>query len=83
MAELNVHPRNAAQAWHALEPEVAVRQLDADSERGLTAPEAERRLRRVGSNRVAEQRETPLWRLALDQFRSVVVVLLLAAAAVA
>jgi P-type Ca2+ transporter type 2C len=69
--------------WHALEiAEVAAR-LDTDLEMGLTQAEAERRLQRVGPNRVADQREPPLWRLALHQFRSLVVLLLLAAAGVA
>ncbi|HSL52722.1 MAG TPA: cation-translocating P-type ATPase [Candidatus Deferrimicrobiaceae bacterium] len=53
------------------------------AEGGLTTREARRRLREVGPNRVAEQAETPLWRLALAQFRSLVVLLLLAAAALA
>src|SRR5262245_2566470 len=57
--------------------------LGADAERGLSAKEARRRLARLGPNRIADQPETPLWRLALDQFRSLVVVLLLGAAAIA
>jgi Ca2+-transporting ATPase len=70
-------------AWHALGlPEVLV-QLGADAASGLAPDEARRRLSRVGPNRVADHPETPLWRLLLDQFRSVVVLLLLAAAAIA
>lgn len=53
------------------------------AEAGLTTLEARRRLRRVGPNRVAEQGETPLWRLALRQFGSLVVLLLLAASGLA
>ena len=52
-------------------------------EAGLTTQEARSRLRRYGPNRVAEQGETPLWRLALAQFGSLVVLLLLAAAGIA
>ena len=51
--------------------------------RGLTAGEARERLARVGPNRVGDHPETPLWRLALAQFRSLVVLLLLAGALVA
>jgi Ca2+-transporting ATPase len=50
---------------------------------GLTTDEARRRLRRAGPNRVADRGEVPLWRLALAQFRSLVVLLLLAAAGIA
>jgi Ca2+-transporting ATPase len=70
-------------AWHALEPAVVVRNLATDPDQGLTPSEAQHRLRLVGSNRVADQPEAPLWRLALDQFRSLVVGLLLAASVVA
>ncbi len=72
-----------ARAWHALEVARVAALFETDAERGLTAGEARRRLGRVGPNRVAEARETPLWRLALGQFESLVVLLLLAAAAVA
>jgi P-type Ca2+ transporter type 2C len=54
-----------------------------DAEVGLRTPEAQRRLHAVGPNRIADHRETPLWRLALAQFRSLVVLLLLAGAGIA
>lgn len=70
-------------AWHALEIVEVVSLLGTDIDRGLSRDEAGRRLARIGPNRVGEYRETPLWRLALQQFRSLVVLLLLAAAAIA
>jgi Ca2+-transporting ATPase len=57
--------------------------LGTDAERGLSRDEARRRLLRIGPNRVADQPENPLWRLWIDQFRSLVVLLLLLAAAIA
>jgi Ca2+-transporting ATPase len=72
-----------AVVWHALEPAAVVRNLATDADRGLTGTEARRRLRLVGPNRVADQPEAPLWRLGLDQFRSLVVGLLLAASLIA
>jgi Ca2+-transporting ATPase len=53
------------------------------AEAGLTTQEARRRLREVGPNRVSEQGEVPLWRLALAQFGSLVVMLLVVAASIA
>ena len=50
---------------------------------GLSDTEARGRLARVGANVVGEHPETPLWRLALAQFRSLVVLLLLAASVIA
>jgi P-type Ca2+ transporter type 2C len=70
-------------SWHALEVADVLVHLGADAERGLAADEARRRLDRVGPNRVGDQPEMPIWRLALGQFKSLVVLLLLAAAGVA
>jgi Ca2+-transporting ATPase len=73
----------STQAWHALDaPEVAAL-LGATIEAGLSQSEARARLARVGPNRVGEHRERPIWRLVLDQFGSLVVLLLLGAAVVA
>jgi Ca2+-transporting ATPase len=72
-----------ARAWHGLAIDRVAALLGTDAERGLAPAEARRRFARVGPNRVAEAREEPLWRLALGQFESLVVLLLLAAAAVA
>src|SRR5262245_62130921 len=69
--------------WHAERVADVLHHLDADGERGLTTDEARRRLARLGPNRIADQPDTPLWRLALDQFKSLVVILLLAAAGIA
>ena len=70
-------------AWHALSPSDVLKLLAVDPETGLGADEARRRLARVGPNSVGEHPDTPLWRLLLAQFRSLVVLLLLAASAVA
>ncbi len=70
-------------AWHAEAAADVLGHVGGDRDRGLTAEEARRRLARVGPNRIADRPETPLWRLALDQFKSLVVLLLLAAAGIA
>ena len=69
--------------WHALDLPAVAAHLRADLDAGLAAGEARERLARVGANRVGDHPETPLWRLALAQFRSLVVLLLLAGALVA
>jgi Ca2+-transporting ATPase len=76
-------PGSIDHAWHALEVSDVLTLLGTDRETGLAPAEAERRLSRVGPNRVGDYPETPLWRLALDQFRSLVVLLLLAASGIA
>jgi P-type Ca2+ transporter type 2C len=57
--------------------------LQSNPEAGLSTDEAREKLARIGPNRVGEHRETPLWRLVLQQFRSLVVLRLLAVAIVA
>jgi Ca2+-transporting ATPase len=69
--------------WHALAAADAARALATDAEVGLTEAEAARRLRETGPNRIIEHRPRSLGRMLLDQFRSLVVLLLLGAAAVA
>jgi Ca2+-transporting ATPase len=69
--------------WHALPPPEVLGRFTVDSEMGLSVDEARHRLTRVGPNRVGEHSEIPAWRLLLGQFRSLVVLLLLAAAVVA
>ncbi len=68
-------------AWHALPPESALATLRADVARGLTAPEAAARLRSDGPNVLpAPQAANPIL-IFLRQFRSPLVYVLLAAAA--
>jgi Ca2+-transporting ATPase len=73
----------SALPWHALGADEVAELLNTNPDAGLTRADAERRRKLLGPNRVAEARETPAWRLALDQFRSLVVLLLLAAAVIA
>jgi len=68
---------------HALAPAEVLALLGSDADAGLAPAEARRRLAAVGPNRIADRPDTPLWRLALRQFRSLVVLLLLVAAGVA
>jgi P-type Ca2+ transporter type 2C len=68
-------------AWHALGVRETLARLGARAE-GLSRAEAANRLARVGPNRLPRGRPTSGWRLLRDQFTSVVVALLAAAAIV-
>jgi Ca2+-transporting ATPase len=57
--------------------------LEVDSARGLSDDEAERRRQEVGENILETAKPKSAWRLLLNQFQSLVVVLLLAAAVAA
>ena len=76
-------PREVEQAhapWYAARPDVVLQRL-ASSAGGLEPGEAAARLARVGPNRLEAAKITPWWVILGDQFRSVVVLLLVAAAA--
>jgi Ca2+-transporting ATPase len=69
-------------AWYALSSGAVLAQLNS-SRRGLAKAEAEARLAQYGSNSLRVGKPISPWKILGDQFRSVVVVLLLVAAVVA
>ena len=67
----------AAISWHTLEPMQVAERLHAHLTRGLTADEAARRLAEYGPNELqAVQRVSP-WTLLLEQFKNVLILILL------
>jgi Ca2+-transporting ATPase len=68
--------------WHALESQEAIRQIDSDLENGLTAAEAERRLAEHGPNELVERTGKGPWAILLEQFKGVMVVMLIISAIV-
>lgn len=68
---------------HACSPAQALRQLASDPGHGLKAEVARQRLLEHGPNRLAEKPVKPVWRKFLDQFRSLLVLILLGAAVLA
>jgi Ca2+-transporting ATPase len=72
-----------AEAWHTLRVDEVARRVSTEPGRGLNRAEVARRLERYGTNALAESRGRPPLAIFLDQFKSLIVALLLAAAAVA
>lgn len=70
-------------AWHALSAEQASQALGCDPARGLSTDEATARLARIGPNALAEAPRRPGWRRFLDQFASLLILILIAAAVLA
>jgi P-type Ca2+ transporter type 2C len=68
--------------WHALPPTAALESLST-TERGLDHEEAARRREEHGPNRLARIQAVSAWSVLVDQFRSIVVLLLVAAMVVA
>ncbi|MCI0458985.1 MAG: HAD-IC family P-type ATPase [Gemmataceae bacterium] len=70
-------------AWHALSAEEVAQTLRADPASGLTNAEADRRRKQFGPNALAEAKGRSVLSLLVNQFKSLIVALLLAATVVA
>lgn len=69
--------------WHHLSSAEALHKQVSDLSTGLGKAEAESRLQRFGFNRLTEKPPKPLWQLLLSQFKSVLILVLAAAAVLA
>ena len=76
-------PATGPPVWHAIDPDEALARLGVDPALGLERPGVEDRLARFGPNRLAEMPPRPWWMAFLDQFRSLLILILLGAALLA
>ncbi|SHJ04647.1 Ca2+-transporting ATPase [Hymenobacter daecheongensis DSM 21074] len=65
-------------AWYSLSPQECLQRLATTAEQGLSPAEAARRLREYGPNQLTARPPRPVWRKFLDQFKNVLVLVLLA-----
>jgi len=72
-----------SRSWHTLTGEAAATVLAVNMARGLSDAEAASRLSHYGENRLAEAKPRPVWLKFLDQFRNILVIVLLFAAILA
>jgi Ca2+-transporting ATPase len=70
------------EAWYAASPAQVAAVVRVDVETGLTSREAARRLATEGTNTLPEEKPKPGWLLFLDEYRSYMQVILVAAAVV-
>jgi len=68
--------------FHRLSVDEVLRSIGTSSRSGLSRLDAEQRLVRCGRNELQQQAPKPAWRKFLEQFTSVLVVLLMVAAAI-
>jgi len=78
-----VSSQSQARLWHRLGLAAAAAALQTDIAQGLSSQEADKRLLSHGENRLVEARKRPAWLKFLDQFRNLLVIVLLFAAALA
>ncbi len=69
--------------WHTLSAPACAQLLAVESAPGLSPLEAAQRLQQHGANKLAEPPPRPLWRGLLDQFKSMLIIILLIAAVLA
>ncbi|MGE5545823.1 MAG: cation-translocating P-type ATPase [Solirubrobacterales bacterium] len=69
--------------WHSMSVDETCATLKSDPEHGLDDGEAERRLHDHGPNRLPEKKAKPAWRTVLDQFSSLLILVLMAAGVLA
>ncbi len=69
----------AAPAWHALDPEDALRQQGVDAEAGLSLQEVAARTTKYGPNRFEESKGEPRWQAFVRQYKDPMQLVLLIA----
>ncbi|HEX7120169.1 MAG TPA: cation-translocating P-type ATPase [Longimicrobiales bacterium] len=75
-------PRDDATPWFVLPADDALRRLDVDAARGLSASEARRRLERYGPNALVRERGVTPWLILWNQVKAPLIVVLIVAAAI-
>jgi len=73
---------NLASAWHTLDVEKTLSELDSDAEAGLTSKQVEERLQQYGPNELEETAGRSKWEILLDQFKNIMLVMLIAVAVI-
>jgi len=68
---------------YAKPPEEVLRELGTDPENGLDASSVKQMRERYGSNELREEERRSAWRILLDQFKSIVILIMAGAAVVA
>jgi Ca2+-transporting ATPase len=66
-------------AWHTLDADAAIRDLGVDPARGLAGAEAARQLAEHGPNELTHEEKASPWRLFFNQFKNVLVAILIVA----
>lgn len=68
--------------WYTKSMNEITEELQSDVQKGLTSQEAEKRLKKFGSNKFEEGKKTSLWRLIWEQINSILIWILIVAAIV-
>jgi P-type Ca2+ transporter type 2C len=75
--------RNSDRSYHSRPFEEILENLEVDPDRGLSKDEAGRRLEKYGENRLRKAKTRGAWAILFDQFKSMVIIVLVIAGSVA
>jgi P-type Ca2+ transporter type 2C len=75
----NSLPESAAM-WHSLEVDKALDLLDSNADSGLTPQEIEQRFQKYGPNELEEHGGRSTWEILLDQFKNIMLLMLIGVA---
>lgn len=80
MEQENQQPQLTKQDLYQKSRADLINSLNTDPDQGLSRQEAQRRLEKFGPNKLAEEKSVPLWQKFIDQFKDVLVIILIIAA---
>lgn len=66
--------------WHALSADEVISRLGSDRQQGLSCAEVQRRQVQYGRNELVDNGRRPRWQIFIDQFRNVMLIMLLVVA---
>ncbi|MDP5337530.1 MAG: HAD-IC family P-type ATPase, partial [Nodularia sp. (in: cyanobacteria)] len=66
--------------WHGLDVNEALNLLDSNADSGLTPEEVQQRLQKYGDNELKENNGRSSWEILLDQFKNIMLLMLIAVA---
>ncbi|MDB9375678.1 cation-translocating P-type ATPase [Nodularia sphaerocarpa] len=75
----NSLPEDTA-SWHSLEVNKALNLLDTNADSGLTTENVQERLQKYGDNELKESNGRSSWEILLDQFKNIMLLMLIAVA---
>ncbi|MFO7987063.1 MAG: cation-transporting P-type ATPase, partial [Desulfatiglandaceae bacterium] len=70
-------------SYHSLPTDQVLDALEVEGTQGLTEGEVRRRLQQQGPNKLQEAQRHSVWEIAVEQFKSMVIMVLVLAGAVA
>ena len=79
---MNPEAQSSATLWHTADPAQAVALLSSDPQSGLTAQQVEQRQQQYGLNELVEASGRSSWMILLDQFKNIMLIMLIAVAVI-